>query len=327
MTTTAEYLQKADQMSADLLAGGQLQTEQMKTFYEVAISQSELIKRIYKVEMGAPEWQLDKTIAPGTVLQPGTEGVVLPDAARSKLGFDKVTMQSRELVGEFQWSYHLLEDNIERGRFKDTLVRRMGEVAGNDWEDLLINGDTSIVVPALDENDVNSIAAWKRARLLKVQEGLVVKATSHVVDAGGSRLNAGILKSAQQTMPIPFRKKLQFFTSDNAVADYWETVAARQTALGDQAYQETGEAKFRGMKVTPLDIWPSTLGVDADRTVAMLFDPKNVVWGVQRDMTIRTMEDIRRRCYVTVFSCRVAMQIQHEPAVVKIENVQNSADV
>lgn len=326
MTTTAEYLQKADQVSADLLAGGQMQPEQMRTFYEVAILQSKLIQQVKKVEMGAPEWEVDKSIAPGTVLQPGTEGVVLPDAARSKLGLDKVTMLSRELVGEFQWTYNVLEDNIEKGRFKDMLVRRMGEVAGNDWEDLLVNGDTSIVVPALDENDVNSVAAWKRARLLKVQDGLLVKMTSHVVDAGGQRLHAGLLKSARQTMPIPFRKNLRYYTSDNAVADYWESIAARQTALGDQAFQSTGEAPYQGLKVTPLDIWPTTLGVDADKTVAVLLDPKNVVWGVQRDMTIRTFEDFRRRCYVTVFSCRVAMQIQHEPATVKIENIQNSPD-
>lgn len=320
------YLEKADQVSADLISGGLLQPEQMMQFYRVAIKQSTFLQRIRKVEMGAPEWQESKLISPGTVLQPGTEGMVLPDAARSKLGTDSISMTSRELVGEVQWTYNLLEDNIERGTFKDTLVNMMGVVAGNDWEDLLINGDTSIVVPALDENDANSIAAWKRARLLKTQGGLLVKLVSNVVDAGNVRLNAGILKTAAQTMPIPFRRMTQFFTSDNAVEDYWESIAARQTALGDTAFQSTGEAPFKGRRVIPIEFWPDTLGLNADQTSAVLINPKNILWGVQRNMTIRTVEDIRRRCYITVFTCRVAMELEHEPAAVLIENIKNSPD-
>jgi hypothetical protein len=327
MPTTQQYLEKADQISTDLVAGGQLQPEQRQEFYRVAFRESRLLERIRKVEMKAPEAEIDKLIAPGTVLQPGTEAVVLPDAARSKLGFDKVTLLTRELVGEAHYSYNVVEDNIENGTFGSTLVDTMGQVARNDWEDVIINGDTSIVVPALDENDPENVAAWKRARLLKSMDGVLVKLTSHVVDAGGARLNAGILKAASQTMPIPFRKKQQFFTSDNAVDDYWETIAARQTAMGDDAFQRSGEAPYKGKKVIPLEIWPSTLGVDADRTSAMLIDPKNIILGVQRKMTIETMKDIRRRVYIVVFSCRIAVQIEHEPAALLIENILNSPDV
>jgi hypothetical protein len=238
-----------------------------------------------------------------------------------------VTLITRELVGEAQYSYNTVEDNIEQESFGPMLVDTMGRVAGNDWEDVLVNGDATIVVPALDENSAASVAAWKRARLLKTMDGVLVKLVSNVVDAGGVRMNAGILKAAAQTMPIPFRDGQQFFTSSNAVDDYWETIAARQTAMGDQAFQSSGEAPYKGKKVVPLEIWPTALGVDANLTSAMLIDPANIILGVQRKMTIETMKDIRRRMYIVVFSCRIAVQLEHEPAALLIENILNSPDV
>lgn len=328
MPSTEYYLDKADHLSADLVTGGALQPEMRARFYRVAMKESKLFGMIRTEEMNAPEMRLDKLIAPETVFQPGTEGVVLPDAARSKLGTDSINMVTHELVAEAQWSYNIVEDNIERNNWGNLVVDTIGKVARLNWEDLLINGDKSIVVPAYDPNDAASIRAWKRARLLKSNDGLLARVNSNVVDAGGQRLHAGLLKSSVQTMEEQFRDgAMRFFTSSNAVSDYWESIASRQTALGDQAFQSTGEAPFQGRRVTPLMFWPGTLGVDADRTSAVLIDPKNIVWGVQRDMTVDTMKDIRRRMYILVMTCRVAMNLEHEPASVRIDDIKNSPDV
>lgn len=323
--TNGELIAKADQRLADFSAGGLLNAEQRPKFYEVMFKDKKLLPQITTVEMKAPEFEISKATVDDIVLQPATEGVVLPDAARSKITPSKSTIVSYELMGEVHVSYSVLEDNIEGDTFRNLLVRMIGAKVGANLEELVIKGDTSIVLP---DPDV-SITAWKRARLLKTFDGMLKKMTTNTGNAGGARLSKQILKAMWQTLPIEFRAlpNMKWVTSENGVADYWDSIADRQTAAGDAAYQATGEASYMGRKVTSVPLWPDDLGGTADRTDVALLDPRNAHLGIHREITMESEKNIRAREYIVVFHMRVGFNFRHEPETVLFSNILNSADL
>jgi len=53
----------------------------------------------------------------------------------------------------------------------------------------------------------------------------------------------------------------------------------------------------------------------------LLTDPKNLIFGIQRQIHIETDKDIRSREYIIVLTARVDFQIEEEEAVVKYTNI------
>jgi hypothetical protein len=48
--------------------------------------------------------------------------------------------------------------------------------------------------------------------------------------------------------------------------------------------------------------------------------PKNIIWGIQRDIMIETDKDIRRRVLIIVLTMRCDVKIEEPQACVVVEN-------
>jgi HK97 family phage major capsid protein len=70
-------------------------------------------------------------------------GTSLAAANRSKPTFEKVTLDTKEVIAQVNIPYDVLEDNIERDNFSDTIVAMIAERAALDLEELIILGDTA----------------------------------------------------------------------------------------------------------------------------------------------------------------------------------------
>jgi hypothetical protein len=65
-------------------------------------------------------------------------------------------------------------------------------------------------------------------------------------------------------------------------------------------------------------IAPAALMEDTD----MLFTfPKNLIFGVQRDIMIETDKDIRSRVLIIVLTMRIALQIEEADAAVRVSDL------
>lgn len=305
MGSNQTYIEKADLAVSDLTTGGGLLVpEQAKKFFEIAIEESTLLQLVTTPTMTSPTWELPKANFAGRVLRRATESAALPVADRAKPDLSKVQIVTTEFIAEARIPYAVVEDNIENGTFPQTVLGLLGKRVAADMETLVIMGDTLSADPFLASFD-----------------GILKKATSNVVNAGGVRLSKSTLKTMLQTMPVPFRKGMTaFLTSTNAVIDYIDSLSNRQTLLGDDALAKKSAAEYMGLGIVPVQLFPETLG-SGNKTNVLLLDPKNIHVGMHRDVRIETGRDISARQFIVVATVRFGFNYAHEPAIVKATEV------
>jgi hypothetical protein len=299
------FVRKADMQVSDLTSGGYLVAEQMKRFIQVAIKATVASSAVFVTTQANPIQEISKMTTMGRVLQPGVESTALGLSQRSKPGFDKVTLTTKEAVAEAHIPRAALEDQIERGVFQTSVVGYMGLHVRKDLEDMLINGDT-----------VSGTDAW----LLYI-DGLLASTITNTVAGANATLNKGILRDMITTMPEEFSNQdgLVFWTNRKARSDYRSTISDRVGALGDGVL--TGATKMEiGYDDIPLirvPLFPNTLAPSSNKTNVLLLNPKNAILSFYRQMTVDTEYRPSARVYAIIMTMRIAIAFEHEPMVVK----------
>lgn len=311
MPGNQHYIEKADLSIADLSSGGLLLPQQTKEFFDIAIDKSTLLSMVTTQTMSAPSLEVSKFGFTQRVLRPAYEGTALPEADRSKPELGKVTLTTKEFIAEARIPYGVVEDNIINGSFPQYAISRLGEAVSRDMEEILIQGDTT-----------------SPDNFLSRMDGVLKMATTQVVNAGGNRLDKSLLKQMIQTMPSKYmrdQRSLMLLTSKNAAIDYADSLANRQTQLGDDNIKNWSVGEYAGFNVIPIPMFPENLGGGTNTTNVLLVDPKNIVVGMQRDVRIETDRDISAREFIIVATVRFGVVYKHEPALVKATNVLATA--
>ena len=132
------------------------------------------------------------------------------------------------------------------------------------------------------------------------------------------------LKDTLKTMPSEFRRDkraLRYFTADEAVIDYQESLADRATTLGDDQVQALESRPFMGINVIDVPVFPTNLGGGTNETEMLLNDPGNMLFGVWRNIRMDTDKDVSAGVMIIVMTARVDFKFAHEPAVVKTTGI------
>ena len=117
-------------------------------------------------------------------------------------------------------------------------------------------------------------------------------------------------------MPSQYQRNkaaLNHFVSVNNETEYRDTLADRGTALGDQMTQGTSSAYAYGSPIVPVALMPESKG--------LYTDPLNLIFGIQRQVSMEFDKDITARVYIIVLTARVAVQIEETEALVAYENI------
>jgi hypothetical protein len=219
----------------------------------------------------------------------------------------------------------------------------MATQAGNDLEDIAINGDTASNIPGIDIID-----GWRKRAV----------AGAHVVDHKGETLNRSAFNKALKAMPRKYmarRNGLRFFTGSNAIQDYIfslqqvengfvnpESLAAASLNGGVRTEGPagfiTGNAFGVPVQEVPLfdeardgdyDSDSGTSGVQVPSTNVNHVDlwltfPQNLIWGIKREITIhREFKPKKDTIEYTVY-VRQGVQIENLDAFVVVKNVRIS---
>lgn len=299
MPTTEEILNKADLAVSDLVSnGGYLNTMQANTFIRMMIEQPTLLNEIRVVPMSAPTMEINKIGFTSRILRVApASGTALAASDRSKPVTDKVTLTTKEIIAEVHIPYDVLEDNIERGTLEDTIMSLIAERASLDLEELIIRGDTG------------SSDAY-----LALADGCLAQTTSHVVDYGSTApsVTKAVFKAGIKAMPNPYlrnRAAMRFYVSPHAEIEYADSLANRETPLGDSKVTGWMPNYAYGVPVKPVALMPNS---------KYIFTwPKNFILGVQRKIMIETDRDIRARVLIVVLTMRIDIKWEEEDAVVK----------
>jgi hypothetical protein len=207
----------------------------------------------------------------------------------------------------------------------------MATQAGNDIEDVILNGNTSLSSDAL----------------YKAFDGVVKKskANGRVVDAGGATVSRAVFNSALKALPRKYKQRrtdLRFLAGSNLIQDflYANSIGTNQTIPQDIASSIirgdvqplSGPAGYVapyafGIPIVEVPLLPETQTGDYSGATGSHGDihltfPNNVVIGVKRDVTVYRFFWPKKDAIEYTMYTRVGVQIEQADAWVVVKNVK-----
>ena len=280
------------------------------------------------IRMRSETTEIDKVGVGERLMVLASEGAATGQTDRGAV-FTKVSLTTKKLRLDWELSSESLEDNIEGADLEDHIARLMATQAGNDVEDLALNGDT-----ALSSN--NLLKAFDGFRKLALAGG-------YVVDAGGNPISKTIFNSALKEMPRKYkqrRNQLRFFTGSNLVQDYLfnlTTVGATPEDIASSILR----GNPAGPEGAPGGVIPFAFGIpvvevpliDETRTgtysgasgqhgeVHLTF-PQNFIVGIKRDITVYREFKPKKDTIEYTLYIRVGVAVENLDSFVVVKNVK-----
>jgi len=323
VTSNRSILNKADVAISELQdGGGYLLPAQAHKFMLLLIEQSELMGMATVVPMQAPRQQTPKLKFGQRILRAGKEGTRLSDAERARPDFSFMELDARLFKAEVDLSDEVLEDSIERGDLRQTIMDLIAEAIARDMEEVIIRGDKTSADPFLAQLD-----------------GLLVQTVSHVVDAGGAVLTKDILLDSLTAMPSQYlriKKAMAYLCSVNTELSYRNTLAERATVGGDRWIEQDAPVMYSGIPIRSIPLFPENieppagapdpvagpaLPISRNRTTIILANPKNLQVGIYRKVRIETWRDISAGVLRVVATLRFDARWADEYGTCKIANL------
>ena len=310
VTDNRTVLEKADFVLSELSSGGLLLAEQAAQFIRILINESVLMNEAFVRPMPKPKELVEKIRYNSRVLRRGTEATALAVGDRATPDLSKVELDTKLFKAETRISDEVLEDSIERGQLRQTVMEEMGKRIALDMDEIIANGDTA-----------------SADLFLATLDGIRKQATSNIVDATLSTMNKDIFNDMLKTLPSEFlrnRRAMAFLTSIDADLDYRNSIADRGTALGDQLLEQERAVRYSGSRILGIPVFPENLGGGTNTTNVIYTDPKNIRVGIHRQIRVETDRDISAGVLKIVATLRFDVKYEEETAVVKAINVKVS---
>jgi hypothetical protein len=252
------------------------------------------------------------------------------DFTNAAATFSKISLTTRKLRLDWELSSESLEDNLEGPDLEDHIARLMATQAGNDIEDVLINGIGS---------STGLLSAFKGFRKLAIDN-------AHVVDANGQGLDKAVFNTAIKTLPRKYkqrRNQLRFFTGSNLVQDYLYNLTASTTATpfdigstvlrGDVAANDGGPGTVTpfafGIPVINVPLMDETRAGDYASPTGLHGDlhltfPQNFIIGIKRDVTVYRLFQPKKDTIEYTLFIRVGCAVENYDAHVIVKNIKVS---
>lgn len=304
MTPNQTLIQKADLEVANLVAdGGYLQPATAKRFIQTLIDESTIMPQSTVKPMKSHTENIDKIRFAGRVLRAGTEGQALSQADRAKPDLDQEELKAQLFKAEVRLNNEVLEDSIEGGTLRQTVMKILGDRVALDMDEVIVNGDVTSVDPFLAKFD-----------------GIIIQASVNVFANGVAPPSRQTWKGMMKSMPSEFlrnKRRLRYFTSTDAEIEYRDSLMARATAQGDRHIETDATPLYNGVPIMDVPVFPEGLGVGLNETVSILTDPKNINVGIWRQIKMETDKDISAGVLIIVVSLRFDARFAEAKATVK----------
>ena len=309
--------------------GGLLNPEQSARFLDYMFDATVIGKVARTVRMKSDTTEIDRMSVGEKLMKLATEGD--NTAANAAVTFSKISLTTKKLRLDWELSTESLEDNIEGPDLEDHIARMMATQAGNDIEDVVLNGNTSL----------------SSDNLYKAFDGVVKKAKSdaHVVDAAGANISRAVFNSALKALPRKYKQRrtdLRFLSGSNLIQDYLystsqniQNVNPQDIASGiirGEVAPVSGPAGYVapyafGIPIVEVPLLPETQAGDYSGQTGSHGDihltfPNNVVIGIKRDVTVYRFFWPRKDSIEYTMYTRVGVQIEQADAWVVVKNVK-----
>ena len=312
--------------------GGLLNPEQSARFLDYMFDATVIGKVARTVRMRADTTEIDRIGVGEKLMKLASEAE--NTGSNAAVQFSKISLTTKKLRLDWELSTESLEDNIEGADLEDHIARLMATQAGNDLEDVVLNGNTALTTDAL----------------YKSFDGVVkiAKANGHVVAGAGAPVSRDIFNKALKAMPRKYKQRrpdLRFLSGSNLIQDYLYSTSqniqntnpqdiASSIIRGDQGGLG-GPAGFVApfafgipivevplLKETQAGSYASPSGEHGD--IHLTF-PNNVVIGVKRDVTVYRFFWPKKDSIEYTMYTRIGTQIEQADAWVVVKDVKVAA--
>ena len=309
--------------------GGLLNPEQSARFLDYMFDATVIGKVARTVRMKSDTTEIDRIGVGEKLMKLAAEAD--NTGANSAVQFSKISLTTKKLRLDWELSTESLEDNVEGADLEDHIARLMATQAGNDLEDVVLNGDTSLT----SDN------------LYKSFNGVVklAKANGTVVAGAGAAVSREIFNKALKAMPRKYKQRrpeLRFLSGSNLIQDYLFNSSnniqnvnpqdiASSIIRGDQGGLG-GPAGFVApfafgipivevplLKETQTGTYASPSGEHGD--IHLTF-PNNVVIGIKRDVTVYRFFWPKKDSIEYTMYTRIGTQIEQANAWVVVKDVK-----
>lgn len=300
--------------------GGLLNTAQTDQFIDYMWDATTLVKEARKIRMRSNTADIDKIGVGSKLLRLATEAV--DDHVNADAVFSKISITTKKLRLDWELSSESLEDNIEGADLETHIARMMATAAGNDLEDLAINGDTSLSGDPL----YKAFDGWRKLAL----------AGGHVVDAANAPIAQAVFNRALKNMPRKYkarRNELRFYTGAGIIQD-WLFSFTNSSVQGLAQAAITGSVA--GPDGNPGGTYPYAFGIPikevpmfkedlssgaaTDNSDVWLTFPGNLVMGVKREIEVYNEFKPKKDTIEYTLYTRVGVQIENLDAFVVVKN-------
>ena len=336
-----EYAVDTGTSPKQLSGNGLLYPDQANRFLDYMWDATILAKTARTIRMRSNTTEIDRVAVNQRIMTVATEdqptnyttGFTNRDAK-----FAKISLTTRKLRLDWELSAESLEDNIEGPDLEDHIARLMATQAGNDVEDVLINGDGT---------SSGLMGAFRGFRQLALDNG-------HVLDAAGYGLDKAIFNAAIKQLPRKYkqrRNQLRFFTGSNLVQDYlYNLTAMSQTGFtpfdiassivrGEVSANDGGPGTVTPfafgipvVNVPLIDETARSVSVNAGSPTASansglyagdvhLTFPQNFIIGIKRDVVVYRLFQPKKDTIEYTLFIRVGCQLENYDAHVIVRNI------
>jgi hypothetical protein len=316
--------------------GGLLNPEQSARFLDYMFDATVIGKVARTVRMKSDTTEIDRMSVGEKLVKLASEGE--NTASNSGVTFSKISLTTKKLRMDWELSTESLEDNIEGADLEDHIARLMATQAGNDIEDVILNGDESLTSDALYKS-FNGVV--KKA-----------KASGHVVDAAqikgantATGLDRAVFNAALKALPRKYKQRrtdLRFLSGSNLIQDYLYSTSQNIQNVNPQDIASGiirgdvpvlgGPAGYVapyafGIPIVEVPLLPETqtgsyTGAAGSHGDIHLTFPNNVVIGIKRDITVYRFFWPRKDSIEYTMYTRVGVQVEQADAWVVVKNIK-----
>lgn len=325
--TQAERQKRADLALTDLTSnGGILSPEQANQFIDFILDEPTLLKQARHIRMTAPEMKINSmgfgsrilraARQTGSALDAGGNDRYVRAADRAKPATSQIKLNTQEVIAEVRIPYEVLEDNIEGLSFEAHVIRSIASRVALDLEEYALWADKALAT-----------AGPTQDLFLGLEDGWMKRISTNIYDNEDAGATPSVFTQSLLQLPQKYLRNLgtmKAFVTHAARINYMQYLQSRGTALGDAAVQGTAPLRSAGLPlegVAALAMAPTTATGSG-----IITDPRNLLWGIQREITLETDRDIRAREHIIVVTARVAVQVDDVNAAVRIDDMGDLAD-
>ena len=311
--------------------GGLLNAEQSARFLDYMFDATVIGKVARTVRMRSDTAEIDRMSVGEKLMTLATEGDTT--GSNAAVTFSKISLSTKKLRLNWELSTESLEDNIEGPDLEDHIARLMATQAGNDIEDVILNGNTSV--------------NYATDPLYTAFDGVVkkAKASGHVVAGAGAGVSRELFNKALKALPRKYKQRrgdLRFLVGSNLIQDflYQNSIGTNQTIPQDIASGVIrgatpglgGPAGYVapfafGIPIVEVPMLKEAQdgtysGETGDHGDIHLTFPNNVVIGIKRDVTVYRFFQPRKDSIEYTMYTRVGVQIEQADAWVVVKDVK-----